>query len=205
LLPPADGYQSRGNLADPTLRRQQIELCGRISRVLYLEPYAEVIEVSAHGRRNRHDSRPGPDDEKIRLRMRQLQDAPAALAHVPLASAIHQFPRHRVVSQRTFPHASWPPPLCDPRPPPERFAAEEHYAAAGNPHLVVQREAVARARVDGGGRCNRVAQYVERTEVGLRVFVRLGAAVSCFGRLGLKAHGGCGVETARWCFNGLSR
>ena len=53
-VPPAKGYQRSRNLADASLRRQQIELRGGIPRVQHLHPDAQVRDALPRLRAERH-------------------------------------------------------------------------------------------------------------------------------------------------------
>lgn len=83
----------------------------------------------------------------------------------------------------------WPPAVC--------FAAHEQDAGAADAHLVVQREAIGCAGVDGGCRGDCVAQHVQGAKVGLRVFAALGPSVARFGASGLNKGGARVVEASR--------
>lgn len=122
--------------------------------------------------------------EHTRLRPHQLQRPPRPLLHLPLALHVLQPPRHLLLLP------------ADPRPPPKRLTPHEQQSAPANAHLVVQRKPVRGGGVDAGRGRSRVAQDVERAEVGLCVFVALGAAVARLGWFVLHQHGGGGVQAA---------
>lgn len=51
-LPPPNGYQRRGNIADPPLRGQQVELRRGVPRILHINPYPQPIDIPSRLRRN---------------------------------------------------------------------------------------------------------------------------------------------------------
>lgn len=65
ILPPADGHESGCDLAYTTLSGKQVELGSGISCVLYLEAYAEAVQVGADCGGNGSNVGAGADDEQI--------------------------------------------------------------------------------------------------------------------------------------------
>jgi hypothetical protein len=120
------------------------------------------------------------------LRPHQLQRPPRPLPNLPLPLRILQPPRDMLLL----------PTCTDPRPPSKRLAPHEQQSAPTNPHLVVQRKPVRGGSVDAGRGRSRVAQDVERAEVGLCVFVALWATIARLRWFTLHQDGCRGVQAA---------
>jgi hypothetical protein len=64
-FPETNGDERSGDIAHPALSRQQVKLCRRIPRVLYLQPYAQIVEVFADRGRNGSHGGTCANDEEI--------------------------------------------------------------------------------------------------------------------------------------------
>ena len=142
-LPPPNRHECRGDLLQPSLRRQQIELRRRIPRILHLDSNPKLRQIIPSLGTQRQDPGPSAQDKQIRLRPHQIQSAPNQALRFPLSFGILKFVVVCAASFFAFPY---------PGPPFECLAAYEHDACTSDARAVVQREAVFHARDNSCGR-----------------------------------------------------